>query len=586
MSNLEKRKPTILVVDDDPNLRKTVADILRNRGYEIVTAESGHAAFAALQIAFPDLALVDLILPDMSGLKVLECIKAASPLTEVIILTGHASMDTAIEATKKSAFSYLLKPYNVEDLLLTVGHGLDRQRAQKEIQALASYPTLDPNAVIELNHAGEVTYINPAAEKLFPDLRQAGRAHPLLDGLPDLFAALRQKGSPDMVREVAIDQATFEQHISYIQHADLVRLYILDITQRKQEETSLETREREQAAVADLGTQALVDLNLSAIFSKAASLICQILEVQYCAILELVPGSCGLLLRAGAGYDAAQYNQLCFEAHTGTCMAFVLAAQEPVILADVAQESRFVIPSLLQQQHVASAIFLRIGSGEPPFGILGVFSARHRTFTNDDQHFLQALANVLSVAVQRKQVDDRIHLLATTDSLTGIANRREFNTLLENELNRAQRHAIPLSLIMYDLDQFKKVNDRFGHDVGDRILQGVTRLVKQNLRSEDVFARWGGEEFMILLPHTDLLAAEMAAEKVRQIIAEYRFPTAGTLTVSFGVTSFEPWDDRNSLLTRVDGALYKAKHNGRNRVEAVTGRDQKPQQNMLSETPL
>jgi diguanylate cyclase (GGDEF)-like protein len=584
MSSQMKKKPTILVVDDDPNLRKTVTDILRIKGYEIVTAESGHAAIAALQTAPPDLALVDLMLPDMTGLKILERIKAASPLTEVIILTGHASMDTAIEATKKGAFSYLLKPYSVEDLLLTVGHGLDRQRAQKEIQVLASYPTLNPNAVIELSLAGNVTYINPAAEKLFPDLRQAGRAHPLLDGLPDLFVVLRQKGAPEMVREVVVDQATFEQHISYIQDADVVRLYILDITQRKQAETSLETREREQAAVAELGTQALVDLNLSAIFSKAAALISRILEVQYCAILELLPERNGLLLRAGTGYDARLCNQAFFEVRTGTWMAFVLGSQEPIYVADVAREGRFVIQPLLRQQGVVSGICLRIGSREAPFGILGLFSTRHRTFGTDDVHFLQALANVLSVAVQRKQADDQIHLLATTDSLTGIANRREFNTLLENELNRAQRHAIPLSLVMFDLDQFKSVNDSFGHDVGDRVLQGVTRLVKQNLRSEDPLGRWGGEEFMILLPHTDLIAAEIAAEKLRQIIAEYRFPTVGALTASFGVASFEPEDDSNSFLTRVDGALYKAKHNGRNRVEAVARRDQKSQ-NTLSQSP-
>jgi diguanylate cyclase (GGDEF)-like protein len=583
MNSLEKKPPTILVVDDDPNLRKTVADILRIKGYEIVTAESGHAAIAALQIAAPDLALVDLMLPDMNGLKVLERIKAASPLTEVIILTGHASMDTAIEATKKGAFSYLLKPYHIDDLLLTVEHGLDRQRARKEIQILASYPTLDPNAVIELSPAGEVTYINPAAERLFPGLRQAGRTDALLDGLPDLFAALRQNGSQEIVRDVVINQATFEQHISYVKDADLVRLYILDVTQRKRAEASLETREREQAAVAELGTQALIDLNLSAIFSKAASLISRILEVQYCAILELLPNR-RFLLRAGTGQGAARYNQVPFNANAGMWLTFALDAEDPVVLTDVARETRFVIQPLLRQLGVVSGICLRIGSREAPFGILGLFSASHRVFVTDDVHFLQALANVLSVAVQRKRADDQIHLLATTDSLTGIANRREFNTLLENELNRVQRHDIPLSLIMYDLDQFKSVNDRFGHDVGDRILQGVTRLVKQNLRSEDILARWGGEEFMILLPHTDLPAAEFAAEKVRRVIAEYPFPIAGALTVSFGVTSFAPEDDSNSLLTRVDRALYKAKHNGRNRVESVPRQDQKSQ-NMLTESP-
>ncbi len=171
---------------------------------------------------------------------------------------------------------------------------------------------------------------------------------------------------------------------------------------------------------------------------------------------------------------------------------------------------------------------------------------------------------------QRKQAEVEIHLLATTDSLTGITNRREFTAILSKEVDRAKRYGVPLSLAMYDLDYFKRVNDTFGHDVGDHVLQAVTRLVRENIRTNDVVARWGGEEFMVLMPQSDAQAARDAAEKLRQAIAGHRFDKVNELTASFGVAAFKPQDDLNSLLKRVDDALYLAKERGRNRVEMMS----------------
>ncbi len=172
---------------------------------------------------------------------------------------------------------------------------------------------------------------------------------------------------------------------------------------------------------------------------------------------------------------------------------------------------------------------------------------------------------------ERKRAEEEINLLATTDSLTGIANRRAFSAQLEKELERAKRYDTPLSLIMYDIDYFKRVNDTFGHDAGDAVLQALTAVVKANIRAVDVVARWGGEEFLILMPQSDGTAVQDAAEKLRQAVIHHPFEQIGNLTVSFGVTAFEPQDDSNTFLKRVDDALYQAKENGRNRVVMLTG---------------
>ncbi|MDD4928633.1 MAG: ATP-binding protein [Gallionella sp.] len=237
-------KAKVLVVDDDPNIRKTLSDILRVKGYETTTASTGGDAIAAAEQQIFSLTLIDLMLPDIPGLDVMARIKALSPLTETIILTGHASIDTAIEATRQGAFSYLIKPYQLDDLLQKIGHAVERQQANDEILRLASFPRLHPNPVIEVNAAGEVTYANPAAHRFFPDITSLGRQHPLLAGLSAFGEFQKSEPQTDIIREVDLGATTYELHVFYVQEAELVRIYILDITERRRVEIQLAAQYR------------------------------------------------------------------------------------------------------------------------------------------------------------------------------------------------------------------------------------------------------------------------------------------------------------------------------------------------------
>ncbi|WP_019624798.1 PAS domain S-box protein [Thioalkalivibrio thiocyanoxidans] len=152
------------------------------------------------------------------------------------------------------------------------------------------------------------------------------------------------------------------------------------------------------------------------------------------------------------------------------------------------------------------------------------------------------------------------------DRLTGVANRHHFETLLNRELARAERYGSRFALVMFDLDHFKRVNDTFGHAVGDVVLQEVTHVIAGRLRDADVLGRWGGEEFMVLLPGTEAADAATLAETMRLRVAEHDFPEAGRVTISLGVAAFCPGEPRSELLRRVDEALYRAKGEGRNRV--------------------
>jgi len=172
--------------------------------------------------------------------------------------------------------------------------------------------------------------------------------------------------------------------------------------------------------------------------------------------------------------------------------------------------------------------------------------------------------------LSQKRAEHALELLATTDPLTRISNRNKLNIILEKSMHLSQRYNLPLSVIFFDIDHFKKINDEYGHDSGDTVLTGIARLISTHIRSSDIFARWGGEEFIIVLPETDHDIARILAEKFRKLIQEYKFLPNATITCSFGVTQLHADDNEDSLLKRVDNALYSAKENGRNKVIEIS----------------
>lgn len=160
--------------------------------------------------------------------------------------------------------------------------------------------------------------------------------------------------------------------------------------------------------------------------------------------------------------------------------------------------------------------------------------------------------------------------IAYTDALTNIYNRLHFTKHLKTEIDKDKRYGSTFSIIFFDLDNFKAVNDNYGHQAGDRVLQQVTSIVSPANRNSDFFARYGGEEFIILTPETNLEGAMIHAERLRKDIDTFEFDTVGHISSSFGVSEFNrEADSAGSLLRRADKALYLAKERGRNRVEKL-----------------
>jgi diguanylate cyclase (GGDEF)-like protein/PAS domain S-box-containing protein len=171
----------------------------------------------------------------------------------------------------------------------------------------------------------------------------------------------------------------------------------------------------------------------------------------------------------------------------------------------------------------------------------------------------------------RKRQQDEIALQAHRDALTGLPNRRDFDKKLTHEIARCDRYGTPLCLAIGDIDHFKAINDSCGHQVGDAALKRIADLLRRRLRRSDYVARWGGEEFIILLPETRLDAARELLNRLRTGIARCVFPEIGhPVTLSFGVTAYETSaDSPDDLMKRVDSALYQSKRNGRNNVTQI-----------------
>jgi diguanylate cyclase (GGDEF)-like protein len=160
--------------------------------------------------------------------------------------------------------------------------------------------------------------------------------------------------------------------------------------------------------------------------------------------------------------------------------------------------------------------------------------------------------------------------VAATDSLTGAANRARFEEQLLAERQRHDRApGSPFSVLLFDIDCFKEINDSWGHNQGDLVLKEIVQRVQSQLRNIDTLARWGGDEFAVLLPQTDAAEAHVVAEKIRHTVTHAAFDTVGQVTVSLGVAVYQRGESGPALLGRADDALYRAKRNGRNRIETA-----------------
>ena len=251
----------------------------------------------------------------------------------------------------------------------------------------------------------------------------------------------------------------------------------------------------------------------------------------------------------------------------GTVLEMVLSNREPLHLSDISSFSRS-LKGIVEGEY-RSLLVLPVTKEERLKGMLLVLSKKRGGFSSLQVDLLKVLINQAFESIENALLHEEIKLLAYTDGLTGLLNHRRFQESLERELKRAERYREKLSLILTDIDYFKKVNDSFGHPVGDQVLKSVAGMLKSTVREIDIPARYGGEEFALILLNADLTVARKTAERIRKKAMELRFSADGRefgITLSLGIATY-PDDarEREHLINRADQALYFAKESGRNR---------------------
>ncbi|MDX1765093.1 MAG: diguanylate cyclase [bacterium] len=336
-----------------------------------------------------------------------------------------------------------------------------------------------------------------------------------------------------------------------------------------------EQEKRDLFAILEISNTITSTLNYKDVLYTIVKKISEIIDVTRCSIVRVEPGEeKGIVVAtsedpaiSNLGIELKKYPEVMEVLNSKQTVVINDVTENPIVqsvretLVGIDVHALLVLPVLIKQ-NVIGTILLRT-------------ARRGRPFEDREVQFCQiitgAAANALINAALYENVEManvNLERLATTDGLTGVCNHRHFYTRLEQEFNRSERYEAPLSTIMIDVDNFKEINDTYGHRVGDGILKELAEILKKTIRKSDIAARYGGDEFALLLPQTDSKGAACEAQRILRAVEEYEFETLGgaAMVISYGIASFpdEEIEKPEDMVRLADRRLYAMKAEKRN----------------------
>jgi len=326
---------------------------------------------------------------------------------------------------------------------------------------------------------------------------------------------------------------------------------------------SLERRRAEQLqAINSIAQQMTVVLDLNDLLSNVCSVIRKSFGVDHVSIL--LKEDDGIVLKAHEGVLTPRVHQDLPLPRAAGAWGRALLTEKSVVEPDVRAASDY-IPLFAETRARMCVPLLSFGRS---LGVLFLDSKVPNVFHPADHQTLESVADMCATAIQNTQHVERVRQLAYIDGLTGIFNRRFFELRINEEIERSKRFNSPMAVVMIDIDHFKRLNDEFGHLLGDEVLRQASSIFSQHLRKIDVVCRYGGEEFALVLPQTSAEQTLRVAEKLRQTVETWQFPgVPRSVTMSAGVATFGiHGNSRDELVKAADAGLYAAKQGGRNRV--------------------
>jgi diguanylate cyclase (GGDEF)-like protein len=307
--------------------------------------------------------------------------------------------------------------------------------------------------------------------------------------------------------------------------------------------------------------------NFASLLVRISELVCGLVGAEACSIMLLDQAGERLLGKAAYGLARSDVSVISFRLGEGVA-GWVAERGEPALIDDVSTDPRYrILPD--SQNRIRSLACVPIAYREARIGVLTVTASPRGAFSQDDLEVLRFIATTMALDIDNA----RLRRLAITDPLTEAYNREFLHQYLPQAIELAEQRGEPLAVAMIDVDHFKEVNDRFGHSVGDRVLADVAHRLRAGIRARDLLVRYGGEEFLALLPGADAPQAIEIAERVRARLEGDPIAVdalAIAVRISIGVAETRRGiDSAKELIRRADEALYAAKRMGRNRVEVA-----------------
>ena len=440
-----------------------------------------------------------------------------------------------------------------------------------------------PDGVIVLDSEDRVVDINPAAVKL------SGYEGPSPIGLSiwemfkdylELIEPLRDKQNIHVELDLPSDPPRYlDVKIDNISSGDKANtgqiISLRNITRRKTSEINEKEQRQFAEALADTASIINSSLELDEVLNRILENVGKVVPHDTANIALVDDQNVARFVKL-KGYEkfTSREQVLSIERHVDDLPNLKRMAEsgKPIITVDTSTDPEWV-SDLPGSGWIRSFIGAPIMRKEKLLGFINLDSATPNFFDTKYVSRLQTLADQAAIAIENAQLFEEMEKLAITDSLTGLYNRRYFFAYAENEIERSRRYNKHLSIIMMDIDHFKKINDSFGHQIGDQVLKEIADICLAILRKVDVMCRYGGEEFVVLLPETEVADAAHAAERMCTAISSLRLKTEkGDVSVSVSIGVAEMEKSRSSfekLLAAADKALYSAKETGRNRVRVV-----------------
>ena len=341
------------------------------------------------------------------------------------------------------------------------------------------------------------------------------------------------------------------------------------VEQKRQLRLATEKRLDEHQALYDLGIQLTQSHKMQDVFKAIVYKALELTKSPAGSLVVYDEASGEMYFGAAKGFSSRFVKDQVWRIRKGGLTSLILNSDEPVVVSDATTNDSLNNP-LFVKEKIKSLVAVPLKAEGKIQGILYIDDFKARYFDQGELSILSLLSNMAALAIQRVKLMEVTKQMAITDELTRLYNLRHFLNRLDEEIRRAKRYGRPLSMVMIDIDYFKKYNDTFGHQKGNKLLKKVALIFEKESRLGDIVARYGGEEFCIIMPETASAKAASFAERIRKkvegTLCKEEF---GCVTISAGAASY-PHDADNAaaLLEKADEALYQAKKDGRNCVRA------------------